>query len=108
MRTSDLSNLFFRLPRLTFLAIGFILLTGITTLINLPRQEDPTMTERFALVETYMSGASAVRIEALITEKVENALREVPEVKQISSTTRAGTPPFRSSYLTSLAKIKWI
>lgn len=86
----ELSNLFYRLPRLTVLAVGFILLTGLSALFNLPRQEDPTMTERFGMVETFMAGASALRVESLVTEKVENALREVPEVKTIESTTRAG------------------
>jgi multidrug efflux pump len=85
-----LADLFFRLPRLTFLAVGFILLTGISAFMNLPRQEDPTMTERFATVETYVNGASALRMEALVTEKVENALREIPEIKQLSSSTMAG------------------
>ena len=87
---TEISNLFYRMPRLTILAIGFILVTGITSLFNLPVQEDPTMTERFASVETYLPGASAIRVEALLTEKVEHALREVPEVKRISSTSRAG------------------
>lgn len=86
----DISNLFYRLPRLTFLAIGFILLTGISSFLNLSRQEDPTMTDRFATVEIFMPGASAVRMEALVTEKVENALREIPEVKELSSTSSEG------------------
>lgn len=85
-----LSNLFYRLPRLTILALGFILLMGVSALNNLPRQEDPTMTERFGTVETWLPGASAKRMESLVTEKVENALREIPEVKTIESTTRAG------------------
>ncbi len=85
-----LSNLFYRLPRLTFLALGFIVITGLSSLINLPRQEDPTMTERFGMVETHLSGASAIRVEALITEKIETGLREIPEVKTISSVSRAG------------------
>jgi len=86
----SLANSFFRLPRLTILAIGFILVMGISTFINIPRQEDPTMSERFALIETFMPGASAARTEALITEKLENALREIPEIKQLSSTSRPG------------------
>lgn len=85
-----LADLFYRLPRLTFLAVGFIALTGIAAFLNLPRQEDPTMTERYASVETYMPGASALRMETLVTENVENALREVPEIKTLQSTTRAG------------------
>ncbi len=83
-------NLFFRLPRLTILAIGFISIVGISALNSLPRQEDPTMAERFGQIETRMPGASAVRMESLITEKVENALREIPEVKTIESISRSG------------------
>jgi multidrug efflux pump subunit AcrB len=85
-----LSNLFYSFPRLTILAIGFIIMTGTSAFLNLPRQEDPTMTERFGFVETYLPGATAERVETLITEKIENGLREVPEVKTISSTTRSG------------------
>jgi len=85
-----LSNLFYSFPRLTILAIGFIIMTGTSAFMNLPRQEDPTMTERFGFVETYLPGATAERVETLITEKIENGLREVPEVKIISSTTRSG------------------
>lgn len=84
-----LSNLFYSFPRLTILAIGFIIMTGTSAFLNLPRQEDPTMTERFGFVETYLPGATAERVETLITEKIENGLREIPEVKTISSTTRS-------------------
>ena len=84
------SNLFYRFPRLTILAMGFILITGTSAYLNLPRQEDPTMAERFALVEAALPGATAERVETLVTEKIENALREVPEVKEIQSTTRSG------------------
>lgn len=48
------------------------------------------MAERFGLVETVFPGATAERVETLVTEKIETALREVPEVKQISSVTRSG------------------
>jgi multidrug efflux pump subunit AcrB len=85
-----LSNAFYVFPRLTALAMGFILVTGISAFLNLPRQEDPTMTERFGFVETFFPGATAERVETLVTEKVENALREVPEVKTIASTSRSG------------------
>jgi multidrug efflux pump subunit AcrB len=86
----QLSNLFYQFPRLTILAVGFILVTGTTAFNNLPRQEDPTMTERFGYVETFFVGATAERVETLVTEKIENGLREIPEVKTIASTTRSG------------------
>ncbi len=85
-----MSNLFYRLPRLTFLAVGFILVAGISAFSNLGRQEDPTMSERYGRVETRYPGASAEKVESLVTEKVENSLREVPEIRLLSSTSRTG------------------
>ena len=100
----ELSNLFYRLPRLTFLVIGFILLMGISSLVNLPRQEDPTMADRFAAVEVFMPGASALRIEALITEKIESALGEIPEVKQLTSTSSEGFAYIQTELMDEVGK----
>ncbi len=89
MKKASMSNVFYRFPRLTLLAIGFIFLVGYSSLMNLGRQEDPTMTERYAFVNTVMPGASATRIESLVTEKLETALREIPEIKNLQSVSRA-------------------
>ncbi|MFT6434535.1 MAG: multidrug efflux pump subunit AcrB [Candidatus Azotimanducaceae bacterium] len=88
--SSTLGNIFYRMPRLTFLALGFIIVTGLSSFMNLPREEDPSMTERFGFIETQLSGASAIRMEALVTENIETGLREIPEIKTISSISRAG------------------
>lgn len=100
----DLANLFYRLPRLSFLAIGFILLTGISALMNLPRQEDPTMTDRYASVEVFLPGATAVRMETLITEKLESGLREIPEVKELTSTSSEGYTVIQTELFDEVSK----
>lgn len=87
---SALSDLFYRNPRLTVLAIGFIVVAGLAALQTLARQEDPTMTRRFAQVETVLPGATAARVEALITEKLEGKLREISEIRELRSMSRAG------------------
>lgn len=81
---------FFTNPRLSALLIVFILLMGLTALTSLARQEDPTMTERWASVTTFLPGASAERVESLVTEPVETRLREVPEIRSIDSNSRTG------------------
>ena len=81
---------FFTNPRLSALLIVFILLMGFTALNGLARQEDPTMTERWASVTTFLAGATAERVESLVTEPVETQLREIPEIRTISSNSRAG------------------
>ncbi|MBT3359189.1 MAG: efflux RND transporter permease subunit [Rhodospirillales bacterium] len=85
-----LSTLLFRHPRLTLLFIGFIVIAGLGALSAISRQEDPALTERWGNVVTYLPGASAGRVEALVTEKIENALQEIEEIKRISSRSQAG------------------
>ncbi len=88
-RHDGIANLFFRRPRLTVLAIGLILIAGLAALNSLPRQEDPMLTGRFGRVLTYYPGASAERVEALVTEKIEKKLQEVEEITEINSRSRS-------------------
>ncbi len=84
------ANLFYTNPRLTILLVMFVLIMGSAAYLGLARQEDPTMTERWARVTTFMPGATAERMESTVSERIETALREVPEINEISSTSKAG------------------
>ena len=81
---------FYANPRLTALALLFIVVMGAMAFSSLARQEDPTMTERWARVTTFQPGATAKRMESLVSVPIETALREIPEVDEITSTSRAG------------------
>lgn len=85
-----MTTLFFRIPRLTILAILVILLGGIGALVSLGRQEDPTLVERFGTVVVFLPGADSERMEALVGVPLEAALMELPEVRQIETTARSG------------------
>ncbi len=89
MQRDDLSNLFYRNGHLLALVILVIVLAGVSALNSLPRIEDPRITTRNALILTSFPGASAERVEALVTKKLEEELREVEEIKDIDSTSRA-------------------
>ena len=71
------------------LSIALLIVAGLGSLHTLPRDEDPRIANRFAFVLTKFPGASAERVEALITEPVENKLRELPEIKHIISNSRS-------------------
>ncbi len=77
-------------PRILCLAIALILVSGLGALQNLPRIEDPKMSNRHATVVTQFPGASAERVEALVLEPLEQALREISEIEHLTSTARAG------------------
>ncbi|MDX1293171.1 MAG: efflux RND transporter permease subunit, partial [Hyphomonas sp.] len=85
-----MSTLFFKLPRLAILAILVVLIGGVGAMLTLGRQEDPTLIERYGYVLTAFPGADAERIEALITEPLEAALMELPEIDEVASTSRSG------------------
>ncbi|MGL4476144.1 MAG: efflux RND transporter permease subunit, partial [Shewanella sp.] len=76
--------------RLTSLIIAILIVAGLGALVSLPRMEDPHITNRFASVITHYPGASAERVEVLVTEIIETQLRRVEEVKLIQSTSRPG------------------
>lgn len=83
-------TLFYRLPRLTAIVLLVIVFGGLGALMTLGRQEDPTLTERFGNIVTIFPGADAERVEALITEPLEKKIRELSEVEELSSVSRAG------------------
>ncbi len=76
--------------RLLILATALILVAGLSAIQTLPRAEDPKLTNRWANVTTSYPGASAERVEALVTEKVETALRQLADITQIDSISRPG------------------
>ncbi len=81
---------FFSSPRLTILVIGLIVVAGLGALQALPRQEDPTLARRFGSITTFYPGATAERVESLVTEKIEAEIQELHEVKEIESLSRSG------------------
>ncbi len=85
-----MSKLFYDNPRLAILTVFLVLAAGIGALTTLGRQEDPSLSERFAVLVTAFPGASAERTEALITEPLERSLQELVEIKKLNSTSRNG------------------
>lgn len=75
--------------RLMSLAIALIVVAGLGALSTLPRTEDPRITNRVASAITEFPGASAEQVEVLVTEKVEQKLRKLPEIKLTTSVSRA-------------------
>ena len=85
-----MTSLFFDNRRLLTLAISLILVAGLSSYYVLPRMEDPVLSQRAAIVNTLLAGASAERVEALVTEKLEEELQEIEEIKEMRSSSRNG------------------
>ena len=85
-----MSSLFYDNRRLLVLSICLILVAGSSSYYLLPRMEDPVLTQRAAIINTLYPGASAERVEALVTEKLEEELQEIEEIKEMRSSSRSG------------------
>ncbi|MEO0444816.1 MAG: efflux RND transporter permease subunit [Verrucomicrobiota bacterium] len=93
MNSSFVSNLIaasFDNRYLLTLAIVVTFVAGYSAVTGLPRLEDPVITNRGAQIITVFPGASADRVEALVSEKIEEELDEISQIKKIDSTSRAG------------------
>ena len=84
-------TLFYRNSRLLIITIILIFVWGISSYFALPRLEDPDLVSRNATIKTLLPGADAARVEALITEKIEDKFTEIEEIKDYSSTSISGS-----------------
>jgi len=76
--------------RVTAVALVVIMLAGLYAYRGLPRDETPPFIIRTALVQTLFPGASPERVEQLVTDKLEKAIQEMPEIDFISSRSKTG------------------
>lgn len=76
--------------RITGAVLFVILAGGFSAYLGMPRAEDPGFTIRTALVMTYFPGAGPERVELLVTDKLEKAIREMPELDFVNSQSMTG------------------
>jgi multidrug efflux pump subunit AcrB len=76
--------------RITLIAILVVAIIGIGNYFKLERDSMPPYTVRIASVVTHFPGADPLEVEALVTEPIEEVIREMAEVKTISSESRPG------------------
>ena len=81
-----------RYPQVTLAVLLLAFLTGVYSLLTMPRREDPRITIRVGLVVAYFPGATAEQVEAQVTQKLEEYLFRYAEVRKARtfSTTRDG------------------
>ncbi|MGI9290998.1 MAG: efflux RND transporter permease subunit, partial [Gammaproteobacteria bacterium] len=84
-----------------FLLIA-IIIAGVSTYATQPRQEDPEITLRTAQVITRFPGLAPERVEELITDPIEEKIKEISEIDDIKSISMTGlsivTPEAHARY----------
>lgn len=87
----NLSEISLKNKSLVWYFIIVIAIGGVFSYFKLGRMEDPSFTIRQMVVTAAWPGASAEQMEEQVTDKLESKFRDLPGVKEITSTTRAGT-----------------
>ncbi len=67
-----------------------VFIFGFMAYQSMPKDYDPGFIIRTAQVITYFPGASPERVEQLVTDKLEKAVQEMPELDFVSSESRTG------------------
>jgi multidrug efflux pump subunit AcrB len=76
--------------RIAIIAILIVSVVGIKNYFDLSRDSMPPYTIRMASVVTPFPGAGPQRVESLVTDPLEEAIREMVQVKTIESESRTG------------------
>ena len=76
--------------RVTTVLLLVLAVAGLNAWATMPQSEDPGFTIRIAMVITYFPGASPERVEQLVTDKLEKAIQEIPEIDFLQSESKPG------------------
>jgi len=86
----NLTRVAIQRDRVTWVALAVIAFAGISSYLEMPRAEDPGFPVRTAVVVPRFPGASAERVEQLVTDKLEKKIQELPELDRIQSQSKEG------------------
>jgi multidrug efflux pump subunit AcrB len=76
--------------RLTIAFIILVIAVGISQFLTFPRQEDPPIVIREAVVAAVFPGMVPEQMEELVTRRIEEQIRTMPEIDEITSDTKTG------------------
>jgi len=75
---------------LTYFIVALIVVGGIASFFQLGQLEDPDFTIKKAVVITSYPGANPLEVELEVTDRIEKAIQELPELKHLYSISRPG------------------
>ncbi|WP_459556706.1 efflux RND transporter permease subunit [Lacunimicrobium album] len=78
--------------RSTVVGFGMVLLVigGLAAFFALGQLEDPEFTIKNATVATFYPGASAAEVELEVTDRIEIAIQEMPQIEKLESVSKPG------------------
>ncbi|MDJ0892656.1 MAG: efflux RND transporter permease subunit, partial [Gammaproteobacteria bacterium] len=75
---------------ITYFFTFLLIVAGVGSFFQLGQLEDPEFTVKTAAITTVYPGASAEQVELEVTDRIETALQEMTELKNVYSNSRPG------------------
>ncbi len=75
---------------LTYFVVVLLALAGVAAFLSLGQLEDPEFTVKTAVITTTYAGADPEEVEQEVTDRIEQAIQEMPQVDYVESYSRAG------------------
>jgi len=76
--------------RMTYVLVALIISLGLMVYADFPSREDPLIRINKAMIITQFPGLPPEKVEKLITQKIEEKLRELGDIEFINSTSKTG------------------
>ncbi|MFC1607777.1 efflux RND transporter permease subunit [Candidatus Latescibacterota bacterium] len=86
----SLTGLAIRKYTTVFVLITFIVIVGVISYINIPREMFPDIKIPFMMVTTVYPGVSPEDMETLVTREIEQELKNLTDVREITSSSAEG------------------
>ena len=90
IKSGGLAQYFVEHREVSWLILVGILIWGAVAYTRLGQQEDPTIPQRIAQLVTTFPGATAPKVEELITKPIERKISELQSIEEIKSLSRPG------------------
>ena len=92
--------------RVTLTIVALLMIAGSLAFESLPKAQDPGFIVRTAVITTKFPGASPERVELLVTDKIETAIQEMPEIDSIVSESRTGISIIKANFKESYKEMR--
>lgn len=88
--SGGIAEFFVEYREVSWLALIAVLVWGAMAYTQLGQQEDPTIPQRTAMLVTIFPGATASKVEELVSKPLERKISELDSIDEIKTTSRPG------------------
>jgi len=75
---------------ITLTIITILIIAGVFSYIQLPKSENPGFVIKQATIITYLPGASPADMARLVSDEIEEKIKEIPELDYVESVNKTG------------------